>query len=116
MRPAGAALGGLGAGDRDQPGLLLAIQLQRPWLRTRLADEDRVQPLFHEALPQPMHGRGTDLERLGDSRIRPPRPPFADIRLQEDLGPQPLVGSPFAGLDQGLQQVRVPRKTAERRT
>ena len=76
QRPARLALGRPGAGQGDQVGLLLAVQLARVDPRGGLGQQRRLQPLLDEPLPHPLDrcGRSPPAPRRSPRRSSPGRP------------------------------------------
>ena len=100
-RPARAALGRGGAGERDQVRLLRPVE--RPLVDPvgPLARQRRRQPLGREPPPGAQDGARGDVQRPGDGGVRPPRAAFAGVGLEQDAGAgqQPRRGG--ARADQG---------------
>jgi hypothetical protein len=71
QRPALVALGWGAAGQRDQPGLLLAVQPATIGARGRLAVDRGVQPRRDLAQADPGHGGRVDLQRGPDGGVGP---------------------------------------------
>src|SRR6478735_824827 len=86
QRPAPALDGWGGAGQRNQLGLLLAIELA---LIKPLADpvraESGLQALQDEALPQALHGRDANIQRRNDPLVRPGWAALGLVGLEQDL-------------------------------
>ena len=86
QRPAPALDGWSGAGQRNQLGLLLAIELA---LIKPLADpvraESGLQALQDEALPQALHGRDANIQRRNDPLVRPCWAALGLVGLEQDL-------------------------------
>ena len=97
--PVAAPPGRLGAGQGDQAGLAVAIQLPLPAGSVLLlADQGCLQPLLDEALANPLDGPQVDLDRFRDPVIGPGRPVGGGIGLEQDAGVGQLLGSGLAGL------------------
>jgi hypothetical protein len=87
QRPAGAFVGRRRAGQRDQVRLLRTIKLSLVEARSRaVGSQGRLQSLLDKALAQSLDGGDTRVKGVRDARVRPARPAFGLIRLEQHLG------------------------------
>src|SRR5437763_6370545 len=103
QRPAGLPGRGRGAGDGDQPGLLVAVEFAVLPAGRLLPVEGQVQPTVGELLADPGHRPGAAVEGLGDRRVVPPRGAPGNIRLEQDAGVDQGPGRVLAGAGHPLQ-------------
>jgi hypothetical protein len=92
------------AGQGDQVGLLLAVQLPAvgpPAAAVRA--ERRRQALLDEPPAQTLHGGEADVEGLDDPLVRPARPSLGLVRLEQDLGVLELAHVRLAAREQPPQ-------------
>jgi hypothetical protein len=93
-----------GAGERDQPGLLLAIEDAgdgRPLALFAL--QYRVETLFDQPLPRSVDRRKAGVEGRHDTFISPTLASLGNIRFEEDPGFQDLTGGMRAFVDDRLK-------------
>ena len=94
----------LGAGQRRQLGLGLAIENRRNRRRFALfARQHRIEPLGHQLLAHARHHGQIGVERLDDLRIQPARAALGLIRLQQDARLEDHLRRRLALGDQGVQ-------------
>ena len=86
QRPALAALGRGAARQRDQVGLLLAVELAAVLAFGCLAVHGGLQPFGGVLLAHPGHRGVVDLQRGGDRPVGPARPGLALVGLEQDAG------------------------------
>ena len=82
--PARISLGRLGAGQSDQPGLLLAVERAAPAGAARALRLDGREPFFHQLLAHPINHGNAGLQSLDDPAVAPTFAGFRDVGLQQD--------------------------------
>src|SRR4051812_20261361 len=82
QRPARPAVGRPGAGQGEETGFLLPVQLAPVEPRGRPGQQRRRQPLLHEPLPHPPDRAHAPPPRRRDRRIGPPRAAFGLVGLE----------------------------------
>lgn len=86
QRAAAAPVGRLRAGQGDEVGLQVAVELGLvDAVRAPVAAERRLKALLDEAPTQALHRRQPDVLRLRDTRIAPSWPALGLIGFQQDL-------------------------------
>src|SRR5215510_3630072 len=109
-RPASKAGRRLAAGERDQLGLLLAIEDRRNRRRfALLAGQHRVEPLLHQLCPYALDHGDVGLECLADRLVRPALTSYALVGLEQDAGLQNGLGRRLAFRDQIVQSLSLVR-------
>ena len=68
-----------------------------------LAEQGHGQAFLHERLAHPIHCGGPTVDRLGNLRIVPAWPAFANIGFEQNLGVQDYGRCPFPSAAQFLQ-------------
>src|SRR5215204_2961360 len=104
--PALFALGRLRAGQSDQMGLLLSIELLRFGGLGSAVDQCRLQPLPGEPLAHPSDRRAAYLQSIGDLGVRPGGfvgSIFALVGLEQDARMGQLARRGVAASDQAFQ-------------
>jgi hypothetical protein len=93
-----------GAGERDQPGLFLAIEdAGDGWPLALLALEYRVETLFDQPLPRSVDRREAGTEGRHDTFVPPTLASLGNIGSEQDLGLQDLTGGMRAFVDDRLR-------------
>ncbi len=106
QRPGAASLRRLGAGQGDQAGLAIAVQLSLPaGANLLLADQSRLQTLLDKALANPLHGGQVDLDGLGDAVVGPGWPVGSGIGLEQDACVGQFQGRRLAGGDEVVERL-----------
>src|SRR5215475_9085524 len=109
-RPASKAGRRLAAGERDQLGLLLAIEDRRNRRRfALLAGQHRVKPLLHQLCPDALDHGDVGVECLADRLVRPALTSYALVGLEQDAGLQNGLGRSLAFRDQIVQSLSLVR-------
>ncbi len=104
QRPAHTPLGLRATGNRDQLGLILAVE--HPFdagTNLLLALQRRVEPLFDEPFPQRLDRSHRYAERFGDLGVLQLRPRLRFIHSQQNVCVTNPVGRGFADPHQFLQ-------------
>jgi hypothetical protein len=103
QRPAPLAPGRPGAGQGEEMGFLLPVQLApvEPWGRP--GQQRRRQPLLHEPLAHPLDRAHAHPHRRRDRRIDPPRAAFRLVGLEQDARVGQLAGVGLAARDHALE-------------
>ena len=99
----GPSLRGRTARQREQVGLLGAVELAILATGGLLPKQRRRQPLLHERLAHPVHRRGSTLHRLGNLLIVPAQPARAGIGLEQNAGVDQHGRRLLAGADQVIK-------------
>jgi hypothetical protein len=87
QRPARLSVRRSRAGQRDQVRLLCTIKLSLVEARSRaVGSQGRLQALLDKALTQSLDGGDTRVKGVRDALVRPARPAFGLIRLEQHLG------------------------------
>jgi hypothetical protein len=87
QRPAGVTVGRRRAGQRDQVSFLRTIKFAFIDAPAGAVGSQRcLQSLLDKALAQPLDGGDTRVEGLSDALVRPARPAFGLVGLEQDLG------------------------------
>src|SRR5579859_6514103 len=92
------------ASQGDQPGFLLAVE--DTWdrrFRAWFTSQRRVEPLFDQALADPMDAGETGIEGFHDTAIAPAFAAVRDVGLEQDARLEDHGGRMFAFTDQRLQ-------------
>jgi hypothetical protein len=95
--------GGGAAGQRDQAGLLLTVELAAVFALGWLGVQRGVQPGGGVVLAHPGHGGGGDLQRLGDHLVGPARAGLALVGFEQDAGMGQGTGRTGVLADQGVK-------------
>jgi hypothetical protein len=96
----------LGAGERDQPRLFLAIEDTgdgRPLARFAL--ECRVEAFFDQPLPRSVNRRETGVEGRHDTLVTPTLSRLGNIGFEQDPGLQDLSGGMGAFVNDRLKDL-----------
>jgi hypothetical protein len=87
QRPARPSLGRSRTGQRNQMSFLRTIKFALIGARPRtVGSQRRLHPLLDKALAQPLDRGNARVKGVRNARVRPARPAFGLVRLEQDLG------------------------------